>query len=50
MIQNFHGHTGDVFAIDMPKSDTGNTFISAGADKVLISLIKIFKLKIAYLP
>ena len=33
MIQNFHGHTGDVFAIDMPKSDTGNTFISAGADK-----------------
>ncbi|CAI4222399.1 unnamed protein product [Auanema sp. JU1783] len=33
MIQNFHGHTGDVFAIDVPKCDTGNTFISAGADK-----------------
>ncbi|EGT32964.1 hypothetical protein CAEBREN_14713 [Caenorhabditis brenneri] len=30
---NFHGHTGDVFAIDVPKCDTGNTFISAGADK-----------------
>ncbi|KAK6728627.1 hypothetical protein RB195_005960 [Necator americanus] len=33
MIQNFHGHTGDVFAIDVPKCDTGNVFISAGADK-----------------
>ncbi|PIC51163.1 hypothetical protein B9Z55_001786 [Caenorhabditis nigoni] len=33
LIQNFHGHTGDVFAIDVPKCDTGNTFISAGADK-----------------
>lgn len=28
MIQNFHGHLGDVFAIDIPKSDTGNIFIS----------------------
>ncbi|CAJ0564902.1 unnamed protein product, partial [Mesorhabditis spiculigera] len=33
MIQNFHGHTGDVFALDVPKQDTGNIFISAGADK-----------------
>uniref|UniRef100_A0A1I7ZLW0 WD_REPEATS_REGION domain-containing protein n=1 Tax=Steinernema glaseri TaxID=37863 RepID=A0A1I7ZLW0_9BILA len=33
MVQNFHGHTGDVFAIDIPKCDTGNIFISAGADK-----------------
>lgn len=33
MIQNFHGHTGDVFAVDVPKCDTGNIFISAGADK-----------------
>jgi guanine nucleotide-binding protein subunit beta-5 len=32
MIQNFHGHTGDVFAIDIPKCDTGNIFISGGAD------------------
>lgn len=28
MIQNFHGHLGDVFAVDIPKSDTGNIFIS----------------------
>lgn len=28
MIQNFHGHTGDVFAVDIPKCDTGNIFIS----------------------
>ncbi len=28
MIQNFHGHTGDVFAVDVPKSDTTNIFIS----------------------
>lgn len=33
LIQNFHGHTGDVFAIDVPRCDTGNIFISAGADK-----------------
>ena len=33
MIQNFHGHTGDVFALDIPKCDTGNIFISAGADR-----------------
>uniref|UniRef100_A0A183C7D3 WD_REPEATS_REGION domain-containing protein n=1 Tax=Globodera pallida TaxID=36090 RepID=A0A183C7D3_GLOPA len=33
MIQNFHGHLGDVFAIDIPKSDTGNIFISGGADR-----------------
>lgn len=28
MIQNFHGHTGDVFSVDVPKSDIGNIFIS----------------------
>ncbi|KAI6183181.1 hypothetical protein M3Y97_00461100 [Aphelenchoides bicaudatus] len=33
MIQNFHGHTGDVFSLDIPKSDTGNIFISGGADR-----------------
>jgi guanine nucleotide-binding protein subunit beta-5 len=49
MIQNFHGHLGDglfnqiphlspiistaVFAVDIPKSDTGNIFISGGADR-----------------
>ncbi|KAI6220247.1 hypothetical protein M3Y95_01064800 [Aphelenchoides besseyi] len=33
MIQNFHGHTGDVFSVDIPRSDTGNIFISGGADR-----------------
>ncbi|KAL7072750.1 hypothetical protein ACQ4LE_007765 [Meloidogyne hapla] len=33
MIQNFHGHLGDVFAVDISKSDMGNIFISGGADK-----------------
>jgi len=33
MIQNFHGHVGDVFALDVPRSDTSNIFISGGADK-----------------
>lgn len=33
MIQNFHGHTGDVFSLDIPRSDTGNIFISGGADR-----------------
>lgn len=32
LLQNFHGHTGDVFALDVPKSDTSNIFISGGAD------------------
>lgn len=33
MIQNFHGHTGDVYAIDIPRCDTGNIFISGAADR-----------------
>lgn len=33
LVQNFHGHLGDVFAVDISKFDTGNVFISAGADK-----------------
>lgn len=28
MIQNFHGHTADVLAVDIPKGDTSNIFIS----------------------
>uniref|UniRef100_A0A915DBK9 WD_REPEATS_REGION domain-containing protein n=1 Tax=Ditylenchus dipsaci TaxID=166011 RepID=A0A915DBK9_9BILA len=32
-LRNFHGHTGDVFAVDIPKCDTGNIFISGGADR-----------------
>jgi guanine nucleotide-binding protein subunit beta-5 len=29
LIQNFHGHAGDVMAIDISPSETGNTFVSA---------------------
>lgn len=32
MIQNFHGHVGDVFSIDVPKADTSNIFISGVSD------------------
>lgn len=42
MIQNFHGHTGDVFAIDIPKCDTGNIFISGVIKKIFFLIFKIF--------
>ena len=29
LIQSFHGHSGDVMAIDLSPSETGNTFVSA---------------------
>lgn len=29
LIQSFHGHGGDVMAIDLSPSETGNTFVSA---------------------
>lgn len=29
LIQSFHGHGGDVMAIDVSPSETGNTFVSA---------------------
>lgn len=38
MIQNFLGHIGDVFAVDVPKSDTGNIFISAVNFIILVVL------------
>jgi hypothetical protein len=28
LIQSFHGHSGDVMAIDLSPSETGNTFVS----------------------
>lgn len=33
LLQSFHGHTGDVMAIDQCPSETGNTFVSAGCDR-----------------
>ncbi len=29
LIQSFHGHSGDVMAIDLSPSEMGNTFVSA---------------------
>ena len=29
LLQSFHGHGGDVMAIDVSPSETGNTFVSA---------------------
>lgn len=28
LLQSFHGHTGDVMAIDLAPNETGNTFVS----------------------
>ncbi|KFM77951.1 Guanine nucleotide-binding protein subunit beta-5, partial [Stegodyphus mimosarum] len=33
LIQSFHGHTGDVMALDLSPSETGNIFVSAGCDR-----------------
>ncbi|CAG2108836.1 unnamed protein product [Medioppia subpectinata] len=33
LIQSFHGHSGDVMAIDLSPSETGNTFASTGCDR-----------------
>lgn len=29
LLQSFHGHSGDVMAIDLAPNETGNTFVSA---------------------
>ena len=34
MIQSFHGHVGDIFALDAPKADTSNIFITGVCDLV----------------
>ncbi|XP_054159021.1 guanine nucleotide-binding protein subunit beta-5-like isoform X2 [Oppia nitens] len=36
LIQSFHGHSGDVMAIDLSSSETGNTFVSAGCDRTAL--------------
>lgn len=33
MLENFHGHKGDVFSVDVHRWDAGNIFVSAGADR-----------------
>ncbi|KAK4307424.1 hypothetical protein Pmani_020813 [Petrolisthes manimaculis] len=36
MLQSFHGHQGDVMALDLAPSETGNTFVSGGCDKMAL--------------
>ncbi|GAB6028530.1 guanine nucleotide binding protein (G protein), beta 5 [Chamberlinius hualienensis] len=36
LLQSFHGHNGDVMAIDLSPSETGNTFVSGGCDKMAL--------------
>ncbi|CAL4089692.1 unnamed protein product, partial [Meganyctiphanes norvegica] len=36
MLQAFHGHQGDVMALDLAPSETGNTFVSGGCDKMAL--------------
>ncbi|GBP67670.1 Guanine nucleotide-binding protein subunit beta-5 [Eumeta japonica] len=36
LLQNFQGHAADVMALDLAPSDMGDTFVSAGCDRVLI--------------
>ncbi|KAE8751993.1 hypothetical protein FOCC_FOCC001156 [Frankliniella occidentalis] len=36
MLQNFHGHTGDVMALDLAPSEIGNTFVSGSCDKMVL--------------
>lgn len=37
LIQSFHGHGGDVMAIDLSPSETGNTFVSAVSPSLISS-------------
>ncbi|XP_063225187.1 guanine nucleotide-binding protein subunit beta-5a isoform X1 [Bacillus rossius redtenbacheri] len=36
LLQNFHGHAGDVMALDLAPSETGNTFVSGSCDKMVL--------------
>ncbi|XP_063973077.1 guanine nucleotide-binding protein subunit beta-5 isoform X1 [Diachasmimorpha longicaudata] len=36
LLQNFHGHSGDVMSIDLAPSETGNTFVSGSCDKMIL--------------
>ncbi|KAM7285054.1 guanine nucleotide-binding protein subunit beta-5 isoform X3 [Ixodes scapularis] len=33
LLQSFHGHSGDVMALDLSPTEMGNTFVSAGCDR-----------------
>lgn len=33
LLQSFHGHSGDVMAIDLAPNETGNTFVSGVCNK-----------------
>jgi len=46
LIQSFHGHGGDIMAIDLSPSETGNTFVSAVSSLSLSFSFK-FTLEIA---
>lgn len=39
LLQNFHGHAGDVMALDLAPSETGNTFVSGVG---ILLCLKIF--------
>ncbi|GLH13767.1 Guanine nucleotide-binding protein subunit beta-2 [Gryllus bimaculatus] len=36
LLQNFHGHAGDVMALDLAPSETGNTFVSGSCDRMVL--------------
>ncbi|CAG0880010.1 unnamed protein product [Darwinula stevensoni] len=39
MLQSFHGHHGDVMAIDLAPNETGNTFVSGSEDEYMFTSI-----------
>lgn len=45
MLQNFHGHNGDVMALDLAPSEIGNTFVSGVSSQNEIKKPKKTKLK-----
>jgi guanine nucleotide-binding protein subunit beta-5 len=43
LLQNFHGHTGDVMALDLAPSETGNTFVSGVSSLLHFTLVYCYK-------
>lgn len=43
LLQNFHGHTGDVMALDLAPSETGNTFVSGVRALLHFTLVYCYK-------
>lgn len=41
LLQNFHGHAGDVMALDLAPSETGNTFVSGVGTLLCLKIIVI---------